>query len=76
MPVELAPQESAGGAPPLRFTDSRRYPNDERLELGYNGYVNLSFRSAALVIEYRDLNAETVYREEWGVADGALRAVS
>ena len=56
----------------MLFTDPRRYPNDEGLELGYNGYVQLAFRGAALAIDYRDLHGERVYEERWEISDGAL----
>lgn len=75
MPVER-PAGPAGGHPPLTFTDARRYPNDEGLELGYNGYAVLSFTGRQLAIEYRDLEGEVVYRERWETADGDLRPLS
>ncbi len=71
MPVE-PPARDAGAVPALLFTDPRRYPNDEGLELGYNGYVQLVFTGAALAIDYRDLHGERVYEERWEIRDGAL----
>ena len=75
MPVELSSTAPAADAPPLLFTDLRRYPNDEGLELGYNGYANLDFAGPELTIDYRDLNGEAVYREQWRVSDGAPASV-
>lgn len=71
MPVE-PPQAAAPPVKPL-YTDARRYPNGERLEVGYNGYANLSFAGPVLAIDYRDLTGETVHREQWRVAGGALQ---
>jgi hypothetical protein len=71
MPVE-PPARVAGAGPALLFTDPRRYPNDEGLELGYNGYVQLAFRGAVLAINYRDLHGDTVYEERWEIRGGEL----
>jgi Calcineurin-like phosphoesterase len=72
MPVELHPlvrDESAR----LVFTDVRRYPNDERIEVGYNGYAELAFTDERLAIEYRDLSGAVVWREAWSAGTGDLR---
>jgi calcineurin-like phosphoesterase family protein len=74
MPVEPATQ-LADPALRLLFTDARRYRNDEGLELGYNGYANLTFTGPILSIEYRDLDGASVYREQWRTAGGALEAL-
>jgi len=75
MPVELSCAPAAAGAPPVLFTDLRRYPNDEGLELGYNGYADLTFAGPELTIDYRDLNGAAVYREQWRVSEGRLAGV-
>ena len=48
--------------PPL-FADNRPYPNDEGIDVGYNGYAELDFEGPELKAEYRDLTGEVVYRE-------------
>jgi Calcineurin-like phosphoesterase len=75
MPVELHSQVTD---PELKllFTDSRRYANDEGLEVGYNGHANLTFAGATLAIEYCDLTGDIVYRERWSVMDGTLRPLA
>ena len=71
MPVERE-SAPAPAEPALLFADRRRYPNDEGLELGYNGYAELAFRGGALAIGYRDLDGTTVYQERWETRDGEL----
>lgn len=73
MPVELTPV--AEPPAPLLYTDPRRYSNDERLEVGYNGFASLTFAGPALAIDYLDLEGECVYRERWRVVDGAPQPV-
>ena len=73
MPVEPGPPAD----PPARviFTDARRYPNEERLEVGYNGFASLTFTGPELGIDYYDLEGASVYRERWRAGDGELRPV-
>ena len=54
--------------------DNRRYPSDEKVNVGYNGYANLSFNGPALHIAYYDLNQSLVLTEDWHVdiESGAL----
>ena len=47
--------------------DNRRYENGEPINVGYNGYANLSFDGPSLYIEYRDLNCALLLTEEWSV---------
>jgi hypothetical protein len=58
--------------------DNRRYPSDEELDVGYNGYVNLSFNGPALHIAYYDLNQSRVLTEDWhiDIESGALEGPS
>jgi hypothetical protein len=72
MPVELEPRV-ADERVPLLYTDTRRYPNDEGIEVGYNGYAALTFSGAALHVEYRDLHGDAVYREGFSAAGGGLQ---
>lgn len=54
--------------------DNRRYQNDEPINVGYNGHANLSLNGPSLHIEYRDLNCDVLFTEDWRVdlASGAL----
>jgi hypothetical protein len=58
--------------PPL-FADNRPFPNDEGIDVGYNGYGVLEFEGAELRAQYCDLTGSVVYRETITVgAGGAL----
>ena len=54
--------------------DNRRYPSDEDIDVGYNGYVNISFNGPALHVGYYDLNQTLLMTEDWHVdiKSGAL----
>jgi hypothetical protein len=47
--------------------DNRRYENGEKVNVGYNGYVNLSFEGPSLHVEYRDLHCSLLFTEDWSV---------
>ena len=47
--------------------DNRHYPNDEEIDVGYNGHANLSFNGPALHIAYYDLNQTLILTEDWHV---------
>jgi hypothetical protein len=47
--------------------DNRRYPSDEKVDVGYNGYVNFSFNGPALHIAYYDLNRSLLLTENWHI---------
>jgi predicted phosphodiesterase len=69
------------GAPPdCRWLagDDRHYPSDEGIDVGYNGYANLSFNGPALHIAYYDLNQTLVLTKDWHVdiESGALEGPS
>ena len=36
---------------PLALYDNRQYPSDENIMVGYNGFVNLTFKRNQLVID-------------------------
>ena len=74
MPVELHPRVVDDRCP-LAFTDTRRYPNEEQIEIGYNGYANLTFTDDSLEVVYRDLHGDAVFRESWRAASGALTPI-
>jgi hypothetical protein len=50
---------------PVVFTDTRRFPDDEDLDVGYNGFAVLTFEGPRLGVEYRDLTGATIYTEQW-----------
>jgi hypothetical protein len=54
--------------------DNRRYPSDEKVDVGYNGYANLSLNGPAMHIAYYDLNQSRLLTEDWHVdiESGAL----
>jgi hypothetical protein len=74
MPVER------GNAPDIHDCrwlayDNRRYPSDEKkINVGFNGFVNLSLHGPALHVAYYDLNQLLLFREDWQVdiESGAL----
>jgi hypothetical protein len=47
--------------------DNRRYPNDENIDIGYNGFANLSFNGPALHVAYYDLTRTLLLTEDWHV---------
>jgi len=58
--------------PPL-FVDNRPFPNDEGIDVGYNGYGIVDFEGRELKVDYCDLTGAVVYHETIGVARaGAL----
>jgi hypothetical protein len=60
--------------PPV-FTDNRPFPNDEGLDVGYNGYAVLTFDGPTLKADYLDLTGQSLWKEEWQVnrSDGSLQ---
>ena len=58
--------------------DNRRYPSDEKVDVGYNGYANLSLNGPALHIAYYDLNQSLLLTEDWhiDIETGALEGPS
>jgi hypothetical protein len=55
--------------------DNRRYHNGEKLNVGFNGHVNLSLDGPALHVEYVDLHRTLLFTEDWHVdlESGALQ---
>lgn len=47
--------------------DDRRYPNQEGIDVGYNGYVNLAFDGPELRVDYLDLYNTLLLTEGWSV---------
>jgi Calcineurin-like phosphoesterase len=52
---------------PLLAWDNRRYTNGEKVNVGYNGHVNLSLNGPLLHAEYRDLHRTLLFTEDWRV---------
>ena len=71
MPIEL-PTEVRDSKCPVEFEDSRLYPNDENLTLGYNGFATLVLRGNQLEVRYIDVFGDTVFSEQWSARDGVL----
>ncbi len=75
MPVDLV--DAAAPLPhpecPPVFADQRVFPNDERLQVGFNGFASLVFDGPALSAQYPDINGDVVWSERWTVsAEGTL----
>jgi len=71
MPIEL-PTEVKDSSCPVEFEDTRLYPNDENLTLGYNGFATLVFNGNQLEVRYIDIFGDTVFSEQWAARDGVL----
>jgi hypothetical protein len=65
MPVERGKMPDLD-APWLAW-DNRRYVNDEKIDVGFNGHANLSFDGPTMRVGYRDLNGALLFTEEWRV---------
>jgi hypothetical protein len=68
MPVDLPPttprtpkQEECI----VEFTDTRPYPNDENLTVGFNGYAQMLLRGNQATINYVDVHGAIVFSESW-----------
>jgi len=66
MPVERGAQPDIAGCR-WRAWDNRRYTNGEDINVGYNGYVGLSFDGPGLHVAYYDLNRALLLTEDWRV---------
>ena len=68
MPVDRWPERKRFRHPECAptFADNRRFPNDEHLDVGYNGYALLAFEGPALRVDYKDITGAVVVGE-WGV---------
>jgi len=71
MPIE-APQDEPHPQCRTIFLDSREYPNEEGLKVGYNGFARLVFRGPALDVDYVDLEGAIVFKERFTVDDAGL----
>ena len=75
MPVELPPTLPRHPRCAVEFTDSRHYPNDENLAIGFNGFAQMSLRENRATIQYVDVHGALIFSESWVVEDGELQRV-
>jgi hypothetical protein len=45
--------------------DDRRYSNDENIDVGYNGYIHLTFDADTLRVDYYDVYDKLLLTETW-----------
>jgi hypothetical protein len=72
MPVEMPLPEAIHPEYEVEFTDSRLYPNDENLTVGFNGFARLTFEGPLLTAHYVDLHGTVVFSESWAAENGNL----
>jgi hypothetical protein len=65
-------RQIANPEPPLVLYDDRRYKIIDNTQLGFNGFVNLTFKASRLSIDYRDIENRRLLEEEWEVDNGIL----
>jgi hypothetical protein len=51
----------------VEFVDARPYQNDEHLDIGVNGFAELTFTGPALKIDYVDIEGTVIFSESWTV---------
>jgi hypothetical protein len=64
MPVERGTKPFIPQAPCLYY-DDRQYHNNEGIDVGYNGFVDLQFKGPNLTVNYYDLNNMLLLTEDW-----------
>lgn len=72
MPVGINPEIKRQDRPLVAY-DNRQYPSPENIVVGYNGFVNLTFKGTQLTLEYRDLKNHLLLTEIWRIDNGTLR---
>ena len=72
MPVDIHKEVQADSKFPLVLHDDREYENLDGTPVGFNGFVNLTFRGNTLTLDYRDLRNEQILTETWEVAGGRI----
>lgn len=75
MPIDLPPAEPKHPSFPVEFVDTRKYPNDENLTVGYNGYAQMSLRGNQAQLRYIDLHGTQIFAELWVAQNGALQRI-
>ena len=76
MPVDLPPDKPKHDKCIVEFTDTRKYCNDEKLTVGYNGYAQLLLNGNQATVNYVDVYGEIVFTESWLTEAGNLRRTS
>ncbi len=71
MPIDL-PGAVVNPAIETEFVDGRRYPNDENLDVGFNGFAQMTLRGSSLTLAYLDLQGTMVFSEAWRNEGGEL----
>ena len=56
----------------VEFVDDRVYPNDENLDVGFNGFARMALRDDKLTLDYLDVRGTRVFTETWTVERGQL----
>lgn len=74
MPVDLPPQPKHPECR-VEFVDTRLYPNDENLTIGFNGFVKMVLDANRLKVDYVDVHDDVVFSETWEVNNGSLTRV-
>lgn len=67
MPIDLPPSTQAHSECEIEFVDRRKYHNDEKLDVGMNGHVELTFDADKLKVDYVDIEGATIFAEAWQV---------
>jgi hypothetical protein len=75
MPVELPPAQPKHPECAVEFVDTRQYPNDENLTIGYNGHAQMSLQRDQMTVDYLDLHGTVIYSESWAVNNGELQRI-
>jgi len=75
MPVDLPPKEPKHPHCVVEFTDVRKYPNDENLTIGYNGFARMSLHGNRATIQHVDVFGKVVFSESWQAEAGLLRRI-
>ena len=75
MPVDLPPSSPKYAQCVIEFTDTRPYPNDENLMVGFNGFARMSLQDNRVAVEYVDVQGTVVFSEQWIVENGTLRRI-
>jgi hypothetical protein len=72
MPIELPPLAMHTECR-VEFVDGRRYPNEENLEIGYNGFARLTLQGERLHVDYVDVAGTVIFTEDWVSQGGEPR---
>jgi hypothetical protein len=74
MPVDLPPATAKHPECRIEFVDHRKYASDENLNVGVNGYAELTLAENRLKVDYVDLYGKIIFAESWSIdGDGMLQ---